>query len=102
MEMKGFPDNVVSIGEGILGGRLPCTLEVHAVVEDIVAEVEILVPDGIGPEGAVHVVICVSTGNSCVCDQDQGVERGELEPTLWDRELRWLRGQRMLMNDDGR
>ncbi len=66
MEMKGLPDNVVSIGEGILGGRLPCTLEVHAVVEDIVAEVEILVPDGIGPEGAVHVVICVSTGDSCV------------------------------------
>ena len=45
VEMEGFPNDFVTIGEGILGIGLPCTLEVHAVAKNIVTEVEILMPD---------------------------------------------------------
>ena len=45
VEMERFPNDFVAIGEGVLGIGLPCALEVHAVVKNVVTEVEILMPD---------------------------------------------------------
>jgi hypothetical protein len=41
-------------------------VEIHAVVKHVVTESDVLVPNGVGPDGAVDVVIGISTGNASV------------------------------------
>jgi hypothetical protein len=67
----------------------------HTVVEDVVAEFEVLMPDCIGAKSAVHMMISVPMGNMRILRQD-------LEPTQWDRELGRSNGGKVEEGDDGR
>ena len=48
--MEGISYNFVTIGDCFFGCGLPCLLEFHAIIENVVTETDILVPHVVGAE----------------------------------------------------
>ena len=61
--MERVPNNLVAIGDCVFCRGFPGTMEVHAVIEDVIAELEILVPHCVGANCTIDAMIGIANGD---------------------------------------